>query len=207
MFSSTICDVRISCSYSQILGAADCNVFSAISSFVLLCISIKRESPLRTLRAKYLNESWRDSGFPQQNRGRLLTFTDRNMAARQEGTRDRAFGFSPDTQNKAGCFRDFLQEVIAKITGENLKAMKRCLRDVISMKVGVNCNSADELVEKLLSCHCLSEYDLDLLEDLLGVTGRSDILDLLREYKRKWPPVVESTSEKAIRELVAGKIN
>lgn len=129
------------------------------------------------------------------------------MAARQEGTRDRAFGFSPDTQNKAGCFRDFLQEVIAKITGENLKAMKRFLRDVISMKVGVNCNSADELVEKLLSCHCLSEYDLDLLEDLLGVTGRSDILDLLREYKRKWPPVVESTSEKAIRELVAGKIN
>lgn len=130
-----------------------------------------------------------------------------NMAARQEGTRDRAFGFSPDTQNKAGCFRDFLQEVIAKITGENLKAMKRFLRDVISLKVGVNCNSADELVEKLLSCHCLSEYDLDLLEDLLGVTGRSDILDLLREYKRKWPPVVESTSEKAIRELVAGKIN
>ena len=127
------------------------------------------------------------------------------MAARQEGTRDRAFGF--DTQNKAGCFRDFLQEVIAKITGENLKAMKRFLRDVISLKVGVNCNSADELVEKLLSCHCLSEYDLDLLEDLLGVTGRSDSLDLLREYKRKWPPVVESTSEKAIRELVAGKIN
>lgn len=129
------------------------------------------------------------------------------MAARQEETRDRAFGISPDTPNKARCFRDFLQEVIDKITGENLKAMKRFLRDVISLKIGVNCNSADELVEKLLSCHCLGEYDLDLLEDLLAVTGRNDILDLLREYKRKWPPVLESTSEKAIGELVAGKLN
>ena len=129
------------------------------------------------------------------------------MAARQEETRDHGFGFSPDTKYKARCFRDFLQEVIAKITGENLKAMKRFLRDVISLKIGFNCNSADELVEKLLSCHCLSEYDLDLLEDLFGVTGRSDILHLLREYKRKWPPVVESTSEKAISELVAGELN
>ena len=127
------------------------------------------------------------------------------MAARQE-TRDCAFGFSPEAKTKARYFRDFLQEVIAKITGENLKAMKRFLRDVISLKIGVNCNSADELVEKLLSCHCLSEYDLDLLEDLLGVTGRNDILDLLREYKRKWPPVLESTSQKAIGELVAGRL-
>lgn len=128
------------------------------------------------------------------------------MAARQEETRDRGFGFSPDTQNKGRCFRDFLQEVICKITGENLKAMKRFLRDVISLKIVLNCNSADELVEKLLSCHCLNEYDLDLLEDLLCVTGRNDILDLLREYKRKWPPVLETTSEKAISELVAGKL-
>ena len=129
------------------------------------------------------------------------------MAAKQEETRDCAFGFSPEAKTKARCFRDFLQEVIAKITGENLKAMKRFLRDVISLKIGVNCNSADELVEKLLSSHCLSKFDLDLLEDLLGVTGRNDILDLLREYKRKWPPVLESTSEKVIGELVAGKLN
>ena len=129
------------------------------------------------------------------------------MAARQEETRDRAFGSCPVTQHKARCFRDLLQEITAKITAENLKAMKRFLRDVISLKIGVSCNSADELVEKLLSCHCLNEYDLDLLEDLLGVTGRNDILDLLREFKRKWPPVVESTSEKAIGELVAGKLN
>lgn len=128
------------------------------------------------------------------------------MAARQEETRDRAFGSYPVTQSKARYFRHFLQEITAKITGENLKAMKRFLRDVISMKIGVNCNSADELVEKLLRCHCLNEYDLDLLEDLLGVTGRNDLLDLLREFKRKLPPVLESTSEKAIGELVAGKL-
>ena len=129
-----------------------------------------------------------------------------NMAARQEQW-DHAFGFYPVTQNKARCFRDFLREILAKITGENLKAMKRFLRDVISLKIGVNCDSAGELVEELLSCHCLSEYDLDLLEDLLGVTGRNDILDLLREFKRKWPSVLESTSEKAIGELVAGKLS
>ena len=128
------------------------------------------------------------------------------MAAKQEETRDCAFGFSPEAKTKARYFRDFLPEVLAKITGENLKAMTRFLRDVISLKIGVNCNSADELVEKLLSCHCLSEYDLDLLEDLLGVTGRNDILDLLRKYKRKWPPVLESTSQKAIGELVAGRL-
>lgn len=128
------------------------------------------------------------------------------MAARREETRDRAFDSYPVTQSKAGYFRYFLQDITAKITGENLKAMKRFLRDVISMKIDVNCNSADELVEKLLSCHCLNEYDLDLLEDLLGVTGRNDLLDLLREFKRKLPPVLESTSENAIGELVAGKL-
>lgn len=128
------------------------------------------------------------------------------MAARQDEC-DRAFGFYPVAQNKARCFRDFLQEIVPKITGENLKAMKRFLRDVIPLKIGVSCDSAGELVEELLSCHCLNEYDLDLLEDLLGVTGRNDILDLLREFKRKWPTVLESTSEKAIGELVAGKLS
>lgn len=85
--------------------------------------------------------------------------------------------------------------------------MKCFLWDVILMKVGVNCNFVDEFVEKFLSCYCLSEYDLDLLEDLFGVIGWSDILDFLCEYKRKWFLVVESMLEKVICELVVGKIN
>lgn len=127
------------------------------------------------------------------------------MAASREES-DRAFGCYPVTTSKATCLREFVQEIVSKFSGENLKAMKRFLRDVISLKIGVNCDSAGELLEELLKCHCLNKYDLDLLEDLLGVTGRNDILDLLREYKKKWPSVLESMSEKAIGELISGKL-
>lgn len=126
------------------------------------------------------------------------------MAASREEL-DRSFGcLYPATTSKFTCLRDFVQEIVPKFTGENLKAMKRFLRDVISLKIGVNCDSASELLEELLKCHCVNEYDLDLLEDLLGVTGRNDILDRLREFKKKWPSVLESMPEKAIDELIPG---
>lgn len=125
-------------------------------------------------------------------------------ASRQES--DRVLGCYPVTTSKTTCLREFVQEIVPKFTGENLKAMKRFLRDVISLKIGVNCESAAELLEELLKCHCLNEYDLDLLEDLLGVAARNDILDLLREFKRKWPSVLASMSEKAIDELISGEL-
>lgn len=126
------------------------------------------------------------------------------MATRQEDF-VRAFGFYP-VSTKATCLREFVQEIVPKFTAENLKAMKRFLRDVISLKIGEGCISAGELLEELSKCHCVNEYDLDLLEDMLGVTGRNDLLDLLREFKRKWPSVLENMSEKAMDELIPGEI-
>lgn len=128
------------------------------------------------------------------------------MAARQEDL-DRVFSCQPIPIIKATCFRDFVQEIVPKITVENLKAMKRFLRDVISLKIGVkNCDSPGGLLEELSRCHCVNECDLDMLEDLLGVTGRSDVLDMLREFKRKCPSVLESMSEETISELVPGEL-
>lgn len=107
--------------------------------------------------------------------------------------------------SKAKCFNDFMQEIASKFTVENLKAMKRFMADVISLKIGVECESASELLAELTKCHCINEHDLDLLEDLLGVTGRSDILDLLRVFKKKCPSFLESLSLEKVKELVPGK--
>lgn len=109
--------------------------------------------------------------------------------------------------SKAAYLQDFMQEIIPKITGENLKAMKRFMVDVISLNVGVVCDSAGEFLAELSKYHCINGHDLDLLEDLLGVTGRSDILDLLRGFKKKLPSVLESVSTEAVEKMVSGEFS
>ena len=107
--------------------------------------------------------------------------------------------------NGAKCFHDFIQEIAPKFTGENLKAMKRFMADVISLEIGVECDAASEFLAELSNYHSINEHDLDLLEDLLGVTGRSDILDLLSEFKKKCPAILESVSLEAVDNFVLGK--
>lgn len=107
--------------------------------------------------------------------------------------------------NRAKCFHDFIQKIVPKFTGENLKAMKRFMTDVISLKIGVECETASEFLAELSNYHCINEHDLDLLEDLLGVTGRSDILDLLSGFKKKCPAILESASLEAVDDFVLGK--
>lgn len=111
----------------------------------------------------------------------------------------------PAVGSKARCLRDFVQEIAPNITPENLKAMKRFLRDVISLNIGVNCDSPNELMGALSTCHCINDYDLDLLEDLLGVTGRDDILDLLRDFKKKCSSVLESITEERVGGISPGR--
>lgn len=101
-------------------------------------------------------------------------------------------------------FHDFLLEIVPMFTEENLTAMKRFMKDVISLKIGVECEAARDLLGELWKSHCISEHDLDLLEDLLGVSGRRDILDMLRDYKKKCPSNLESMSTEPIGELIPG---
>lgn len=108
--------------------------------------------------------------------------------------------------NKPRYFYDFMEEVVPKFTGENVKAMKRFMRDVISMKIDAKCQTARELFEELTRRNCINEYDVDLLEDLLGVAGRSDILNILNGFKKKCPVVPEFISPEAVEKTVVGKL-
>lgn len=107
--------------------------------------------------------------------------------------------------NKPRYFYDFMEEVVPKFTGENVKAMKRFMRDVISMKIDAKCQTARELFEELTRRNCINEYDVDLLEDLLGVAGRSDILNILNGFKKKCPVVPEFISPEAVEKTVVAQ--
>lgn len=108
--------------------------------------------------------------------------------------------------SKARCLREFVTEIAPNITADNLKAMKRFLRGVISLNVGVECDSAGELIATLSTCHCMNDCDLDLLEDLLGVTGRDDNLNLLWDFRKKRPPSLDSIPEERVSEISPGRI-
>lgn len=128
-----------------------------------------------------------------------------NMAARKEEIQSTSC--RPVFSSRAKHFQDFVQEIVPKFTEENLKAMKRFMADVISLKIGVECESAGELLAELSKYHCINEHDLDLLEDMLGVAGRNEILDLLNRFKKKCPSSLESVSSEAVEKLIPGKVH
>lgn len=104
--------------------------------------------------------------------------------------------------NKPKYFHDFVEEIVPKFSGENIKVMRRFMTDVISMKIAVECKTASEFLEELIRVNCINQYDMDLLEDLLGVAGRSDILNHLSGFKEKCPAVLESVSTEAVENLL-----
>ena len=110
------------------------------------------------------------------------------------------------SKNEMG-FCDLLKQIIPMVTEENVKSMKRFLRDVIWCKIGDTCESPDQLFDELTRYHCINGYDVDLLEDLFDVAGRTDILKYLHEFKRKRAAIVECSSITEVDNLTPSKLH
>ena len=88
-------------------------------------------------------------------------------------------------------FDELLDQVILMIDRKTLHAMKRYLSDVISLNVGSKCQEASEFIKVLAAGRCISEHDVDLLEDLLEVSGLARGLSIVRGFTKKRPSGVE----------------
>ena len=104
-------------------------------------------------------------------------------------------------------FDEFLHKIIGEIDRKAVQAMKRYLTDVIGLQVTKNGQEPDEFVTQLRECGCISACDVDLLDDLLDVSGRNDCRQMLRDFVKRRPNAFESLCEDECLKIAAAPGN
>ncbi|XP_069135323.1 uncharacterized protein [Argopecten irradians] len=85
----------------------------------------------------------------------------------------------------ADSFTTFLcKEICQKLSEEDVKKMAFCIHDKVTRQELDNANTGTDLLRIAMEANVFSETDTAGLENILDATGRKDLLQTVREYKK-----------------------
>lgn len=82
-------------------------------------------------------------------------------------------------------FNEFLKTISSLLHQEDFNVMRRFLYDIMSTRISEELANTEDLLHSLWRSRCINEDELDLLEDMLGVTNKKDVIQMLLEYKKR----------------------
>lgn len=99
-------------------------------------------------------------------------------------TKEGCFPASHEKHDKNIPFNEFLKTISSLLHQEDFNVMRRFLYDIMSTKISENLANSEDLLQSLWRSRCINEDELDLLQDMLGVTNKHDVIQMVLEYKK-----------------------